>query len=51
MEVLELTKSLISCPSVTPKNEGVLGIKRISHCHPFKVLGSREGFDPVPPKE
>ena len=26
MEVLELTKSLISCPSVTPKNEGVLDL-------------------------
>lgn len=28
-----------------------LGIKRISHCHPFKVLGGKEGYDPVPPKE
>lgn len=29
----------------------VMGFKRISHCHPFKVLGSKEGFDPVPPKK
>ena len=29
----------------------IMGIKRISHCHPFKVLGSREGFDPVPEKD
>ena len=29
----------------------IMGIKRISRCHTFKVLGSREGFDPVPPKE
>jgi|TARA_B100001094_G_scaffold201272_1_gene195262 putative component of membrane protein insertase Oxa1/YidC/SpoIIIJ protein YidD len=28
-----------------------MGMKRISHCHPFKVLGSKEGYDPVPPKE
>ena len=26
MEVVELTKSLISCPSVTPNNEGVLDL-------------------------
>ena len=29
----------------------IMGIKRISHCHPFKFLGSKEGFDPVPPKK
>ena len=26
----------------------VLGIKRIFRCHPIKLLGSKEGFDPVP---
>ena len=41
MEVLELTKSLISCPSVTPKNEGVLDLleKELSEigfkCHRY----------------
>jgi|TARA_Y200000002_G_C22620559_1_gene637962 putative component of membrane protein insertase Oxa1/YidC/SpoIIIJ protein YidD len=29
----------------------IMGCKRISHCHPFKLLGSKEGFDPVPPKK
>jgi|TARA_B100001094_G_C17753458_1_gene586925 TatD DNase family protein len=28
-----------------------LGIKRISQCHPIKVLGGKEGFDPVPPRD
>ena len=28
-----------------------LGIKRISQCHPIKLLGGKEGFDPVPPKD
>ena len=41
MEVLELTKSLISCPSVTPNNEGVLDLleKELSEigfkCHRY----------------
>ena len=41
MEVLELTKSLISCPSITPKNEGVLDLleKELSEigfkCHRY----------------
>ena len=30
MEVVELTKSLISCPSVTPNNEGVLDLLKRS---------------------
>ena len=36
MEVLELTRSLISCPSVTPKNEGVLDLleKELSEIGP-----------------
>jgi len=25
-----------------------LGIKRISRCHPIKILGGNSGFDPVP---
>ena len=25
-----------------------LGIKRISRCHPIKILGGSSGFDPVP---
>ena len=25
-----------------------LGIKRISRCHPIKILGGRSGFDPAP---
>ena len=25
-----------------------LGIKRILRCHPIKVLGGKDGFDPVP---
>ncbi len=29
----------------------VMGVKRVSHCHPIKFLGSKEGFDPVPPKK
>ena len=41
MKVLELTKSLISCPSITPKNEGVLDLleKELSEigfiCHRY----------------
>ena len=26
----------------------LLGIKRILRCHPIKVLGGRNGFDPAP---
>ena len=25
-----------------------LGMKRILRCHPIKILGGRNGFDPVP---
>ena len=25
-----------------------LGIKRISKCHPIKILGGKSGYDPVP---
>lgn len=25
-----------------------LSLKRLSHCHPIKALGARDGFDPVP---
>ena len=25
-----------------------LGIKRITKCHPIKILGGAEGYDPVP---
>ena len=25
-----------------------LGIKRILRCHPFKFLGAKSGYDPVP---
>jgi len=27
-----------------------LGFKRLSSCHPIKILGAREGFDPVKKK-
>ena len=26
----------------------ILGIKRILRCHPIKILGGRDGFDPAP---
>ena len=26
----------------------LLGIKRILRCHPIKILGGRNGFDPAP---
>ena len=26
----------------------LLGIKRILRCHPIKILGGRDGFDPAP---
>jgi len=26
----------------------ILGIKRIFRCHPIKILGGNDGFDPVP---
>ena len=25
-----------------------LGVKRISRCHPIKILGGKDGFDPAP---
>jgi len=25
-----------------------LGVKRISRCHPIKILGGKSGYDPVP---
>jgi putative membrane protein insertion efficiency factor len=25
-----------------------LGVKRIFRCHPIKVLGAKDGYDPVP---
>ncbi len=31
-----------------PWRGGWLSIKRLSHCHPIKILGSRSGYDPVP---
>ena len=37
------------------KNHGLIkglffGFKRLSSCHPIKVLGAKEGFDPVKKK-
>ena len=30
----------------------VLGVKRVSRCHPIKILGGKSGYDPAPnPKE
>ena len=29
----------------------VIGIKRVTSCHPIKFLGGGEGFDPVKKKE
>ena len=26
----------------------ILGIKRIAKCHPIKIFGGNEGFDPAP---
>jgi uncharacterized protein len=26
----------------------ILGIKRVSRCHPIKILGSKSGYDPAP---
>jgi len=26
-----------------------LAVRRISHCHPIRLLGGASGFDPVPP--
>tara|TARA_B100000427_G_C15082907_1_gene409301 strand:- start:231 stop:482 length:252 start_codon:yes stop_codon:yes gene_type:complete len=26
----------------------ILGVKRISRCHPIKFLGGKSGYDPVP---
>jgi len=26
----------------------VLGVKRVSRCHPIKILGGRSGYDPAP---
>ncbi|MBI1238536.1 MAG: membrane protein insertion efficiency factor YidD [Alphaproteobacteria bacterium] len=28
-----------------------LAVRRLSRCHPVRLLGSGEGFDPVPPAE
>ena len=25
-----------------------LGVKRMSRCHPIKILGGKDGFDPAP---
>ena len=37
------------------KNHGLIkglffGFKRLSSCHPIKILGAKEGFDPVKKK-
>ncbi len=29
----------------------LLGFKRLVKCHPIKILGSSEGYDPVPKKK
>jgi len=26
----------------------VLGVKRVSRCHPIKILGGKSGYDPAP---
>ena len=39
----------IDCIKINGVLKGsVLGIKRIFSCHPIKVLGGNEGFDPAP---
>ena len=31
-----------------PLSGSILGIKRILRCHPIKILGGKNGFDPAP---
>ena len=39
----------IDCLKLNGTLKGFLqGIKRILRCHPIKILGGRNGFDPVP---
>ena len=39
----------IDCLKLNGTSKGFfLGIKRILRCHPIKVLGGRNGFDPAP---
>ena len=39
----------INCIKLNGTFKGcTLGIKRILRCHPIKILGGRDGFDPVP---
>ena len=39
----------IDCIKLNGTFEGcVLGVKRILRCHPIKLLGGSDGFDPAP---
>ena len=39
----------IDCLKLNGTSKGfVLGIRRILRCHPIKILGGRNGFDPAP---
>ena len=39
----------IDCLKLNGLSKGfILGIKRILRCHPIKILGGRDGFDPAP---
>tara|TARA_B100001123_G_C15322614_1_gene1028470 strand:- start:1809 stop:2066 length:258 start_codon:yes stop_codon:yes gene_type:complete len=39
----------IDCVKLNGSLKGsILGIKRILRCHPIKILGGSDGFDPAP---
>ena len=39
----------IDCLKLNGTSKGfLLGIRRILRCHPIKILGGRNGFDPAP---